>query len=559
MKRSVILILVLTLLSGMLAGCGGTESSAGGGTETSAAASSETGTAPEGSTVPDYMNPVGQYPIAKDKITVSMMAQKDATQPDDWNELLVFQRLEKLTNVHFDFEIVSKEAFPTQMNVKLASNNYPDVLARGLVPNDEDTYGPAGKFIELTDLIRQYMPNLQKLWGEVPDVKAAMTTTDGKIYGLGYYFPSSGNVPVVSFFNEAWMKNAGIAKVPETTDELYAMLKAFKEKDANGNGDPDDEIPFSYVGVGAFHLYIQPAFTGYTGGSNADGWDIDENGKVVYIPALDTYKDYLEYCNKLYKEGLVDPEFVTQNMEQLRAKIMSNLVGMYNMSPTIMNGTDVEARDENQICLPPLTSPTNSKKVLAAPSSIATSSAVITDKCKYPEAVARYFDLFYASEEDAVENFCGKTVLLGYENEHWKYTDEAKTKYEFIPPITNSDDLNKSVSITMYLPGYVNNMAMQVSNKYMTQKIEESQKKQKAYEVTSFPGMARYTKEEADKISLAATDLNNYVKMMEAKFITGEESPENFEAYRAELNKYKLEEIKAVKQTVYDRWDAASK
>ena len=30
---------------------------------------------------------------------------------------------------------------------------------------------------------------------------------------------------------------------PTTIDEYYEVLKAFKEQDANGNGDPDDEIP----------------------------------------------------------------------------------------------------------------------------------------------------------------------------------------------------------------------------------------------------------------------------------------------------------------------------
>lgn len=33
--------------------------------------------------------------------------------------------------------------------------------------------------------------------------------------------------------------------MPETTDDLYNIFKAFKEQDANGNGSPDDEIPFS--------------------------------------------------------------------------------------------------------------------------------------------------------------------------------------------------------------------------------------------------------------------------------------------------------------------------
>ena len=31
-----------------------------------------------------------------------------------------------------------------------------------------------------------------------------------------------------AFFSEEWMKNVGVDKVPETTDELYDMLVAFK-------------------------------------------------------------------------------------------------------------------------------------------------------------------------------------------------------------------------------------------------------------------------------------------------------------------------------------------
>ena len=558
MKRIFALMLSAAMIIAVFTGCVTKEKTpSGSGTEVTNQSSLPEGTTKD--SIPDYLNPVGKYPITKEKISVRMMASKDATQPDDWNELLVFQRLEKDTNVHIDFEIVNGDVFQTQMSVQLASNNYPDIFARGMIVDNENTYGPTGKFMELTELIERYSPNLQKLWKLHPDSKAGMTTPDGKIYGLCYYYPSIANVPITSFFNESWMNNVGIQKVPETTEELHKMLKAFKEKDANNNGDPNDEIPFSYVGVGAFRLYIQPAITGYTGGSDSSGWDIDDNGKVVYIPELDVYKDYLEYCNMLYKEELVDPEFITQDMNQLRAKIKSNLVGMYNMSPTILNGTDVEARGENQICLPPLTSPTNSKKVLAAPINMTTPNAVITDKCKYPEAVIRYFDMFYASEEDAYNNFCGKTVLLGYENEHWRYTNKEKTNYEFIAPIVNSDDINKSISVTMFLPGYVNINSMLVSNKYMTQKVDEYIKKQKPYNRYAFPAMARYTKQEAEQVSLPATDLDNYVKMMEAKFIIGEEPLSKFSDYQKELKTYKVDEIKAVKQAVYDRWIKSSK
>lgn len=42
--------------------------------------------------------------------------------------------------------------------------------------------------------------------------------------------------------NKQWLDNLKL-EVPATTDELYTVLKAFKEQDANGNGDSKDEIP----------------------------------------------------------------------------------------------------------------------------------------------------------------------------------------------------------------------------------------------------------------------------------------------------------------------------
>ena len=66
-----------------------------------------------------------------------------------------------------------------------------------------------------------------------------------RIYGLPYVFHTATVQGHTAFFSEEWMKNVGVDKAPETTDELYDMLVAFKEQDANGNGDPSDEIPFT--------------------------------------------------------------------------------------------------------------------------------------------------------------------------------------------------------------------------------------------------------------------------------------------------------------------------
>ena len=46
------------------------------------------------------------------------------------------------------------------------------------------------------------------------------------------------------WINKAWLDRVGM-EVPQTTEEFKEVLRAFKEQDANGNGDPNDEIPLS--------------------------------------------------------------------------------------------------------------------------------------------------------------------------------------------------------------------------------------------------------------------------------------------------------------------------
>ena len=51
------------------------------------------------------------------------------------------------------------------------------------------------------------------------------------------------------WINTQWLDNLGL-EMPTTTEEFYQVMKAFKEQDANGNGDLNDEIPLSTVTSG---------------------------------------------------------------------------------------------------------------------------------------------------------------------------------------------------------------------------------------------------------------------------------------------------------------------
>ncbi|GAA0405502.1 extracellular solute-binding protein [Paenibacillus motobuensis] len=549
--RSFAGFMVMILVFASMMGCSTLTNSAnsGNGTKNNSSASNNKGAADAG---PDYLNPVGEYPITKDKITLTVMGKKDPGGTE-WSELAIFKRLAEKTNIDLKFELAEGDTFNEKKNIALVGGEYADIILRGAEKTDEETYGPQGIFLDLTDLIDKYAPNIKALLEKEPAVRAAVTSMDGKIYGLPYYFKTATTQGHLSFFDSQWMKNVGTRTPPTTTDELYTMLKAFKEQDANGNGDPNDEIPFSGVGLIAMQNLLIPAFTGMTGGI---GFDVNDAGEVVYVPAMPEYKEFLAYANKLYKEGLIDREFSTQTSQQWQAKVKGGLVGVYNASPTLL---DPETTKTEQLSLVPLISSTNDKRVVKTPDNLYTSRAVITNKCKYPEAAIRLLDMFYATEENAVDGFYGNTVFLGYEDEHWKYTDDTKTKYEWIPPITGFGDINKSVSVNMELPGLLDFTAIPANYPLMEMKVNQVNQNQVPYYRDAYPVNARFTTKESERGNVIENDLFSYVNLMTTKFIIGEESLDNFNSYIGTLDKMGLPELMEIKTAALQRWNEAIK
>ena len=547
LKKLASLAMTGVLCVSMLAACGGSSSSAAvSGSAASGSASAE-GTG--------NVTPVGEYPIVNEPITFKIMGRKDAGAPD-WSELEIFKRLTEITNINFEFEVSEAGTWTEQKNIALVGGEYGDIILRddANAITDEETYGPQGVFIDLTNLIDQYAPNIKAMMDANPDVKAAMTSMDGKIYGLPYVFHTATVQGHAGFFSEEWMKNVGIDKVPETTDELYDMLVAFKEQDANGNGDPSDEIPFTCVGLTTtIRDLLIPAFTGLPDGLS---FNLDDEGKVVYAPATEEYKEFLKYANKLYSEGLLDPEFSTQTAQQWQAKVTSGQCGVYSGSPTALDPSTTA----QQFSLPPLTSATNDEKVVKQPFYLYPGRAFITDKCSDPVAAIRLLDMFYATEENAVEGFCGTTLFAGYEGEHWQYTDDTKTAYEWIEPITGFGDINQTVSVTSELPGYLNFTATPSGNPLMEMKCVQVKEMQEPYYNTknAYPSNARFTAEESERGNAIENDLYTQVALMTTKFIVGEVDIEaGWEDYLASLEQIGLSELIEIKEAALARWNEA--
>lgn len=232
--------------------------------------------------------------------------------PMDENEFTRF--IENKFNVKLKWDLAPTDALQDRRQLLLASGDYPEVFLHGkFTTSDLQSYGKQGVFLPLNGLIAEHAPNLTKIMEEKPYFKSAITAPDGNIYALPIFNECYHCMFAQKFWiNAEWLDKLNLEK-PTTTDELYTVLKAFKEQDPNGNGKAD-EIPLTgapnkYVWNGNIDAYLMNAFI-Y---NDNDKYLILKDGKVDFAANKDQWRQGLEYMHKLYAEGLIDPASFTQN------------------------------------------------------------------------------------------------------------------------------------------------------------------------------------------------------------------------------------------------------
>lgn len=91
----------------------------------------------------------------------------------DIPENVVFQELQKATNIEFDLHIVPSVDAGEKLNMLLASGEYPEVIMGSTLSNqDLERYGVNEKIlVPLNDLIEKYCPNIRQRLEENPNWK----------------------------------------------------------------------------------------------------------------------------------------------------------------------------------------------------------------------------------------------------------------------------------------------------------------------------------------------------------------------------------------------------
>ena len=198
---------------------------------------------PATTTAPAAAAYTGKLPLSAEKVTLRFATHQGtaSAMAKPSNDLPVYQHLEKITNVHIEWEVVPFDTYKEVMSIRLAAgSDLPDILNLNNLGNYAKL-ATDGIIIPQTDLIKQYGYYINEFFKGNPGYKAMMTAPDGNIYCVENTVLDS-HLSVMPMINKYAMQRVGLG-MPTTTAEFTNLLKAFRDKDINGNGQKD-EVPF---------------------------------------------------------------------------------------------------------------------------------------------------------------------------------------------------------------------------------------------------------------------------------------------------------------------------
>ncbi|MDF2589557.1 MAG: ABC-type sugar transport system, periplasmic component [Anaerocolumna sp.] len=212
-----------------------------------------------------------------------------------------------------------------KVKLMIASNSYPDIIFAKKYASDVIE---AGALIDLTELIEQYGPNIKKIYGDSFD-RLQYNSKDKSIYQL-YSEPYKGENYIIS--GDAQLQYSVLKehdfKRPKDLYEFEQYIKDYMKKYPQIYGK--DTIGIS-LSCSDWHWYVTLANpSGYIANGAPDNgqWIIDDDNdyKVTYKHRVSGQKEYYAWLNRMYHEGILDPDFATQTHDDYLAKIKAGRV-----------------------------------------------------------------------------------------------------------------------------------------------------------------------------------------------------------------------------------------
>lgn len=545
-RRGTVLLLVICMIASLTA-CSSKKSSEGETKESSnAATGTENNTQKTAAEDDGILNPLGEFPICKEKITLTIGIPQ-SVNVEDYETNKFTKYLEEKANVDLQFVAFPSKDAGQKLEIMIASGGeLPDMLMGfGLKDAAIYNYGSQGYIVPLNEYYQNSSKYIKEVLSEEAnsDIMSLITSADGNIYIVPKLNKQLNNEYANrSFINKSWLDKLGL-KTPTTTEELYQVLKAFKEQDPNGNGKAD-EIPMIGSTDGWFQKPQDFLMNAFIYNDTSNRWVV-KDGELSVAYNTEEWKQGLIYLNKLCEEELISPLTFTQDTNQLKAMVTDELptyCGVITAGSASVFGSD--DRWQEYEALLPLTGPEGVSWATYSPS-MPSGDCAITSTCKYPEVAFRLADFMWSREASMYSRYGESGVdwipdektggILdtplawgSVQNANWTDVNPAYRDYSW--SIKTSAEPNSGM------------LSSDFANAVQGKHPEEIVKK------------IIYTPEEQETVSDIQSTINTYVNECFVRFMIGDMSIEkDWDGYLKELNDIGLNEYIEISQEAYSR------
>jgi putative aldouronate transport system substrate-binding protein len=243
--------------------------------------------------------------LAADGFKFGFMANFNQPEPPkDTSRMLQYWKNELKADVNFTW--VPNSAYNDKLAAQLAAADLPHVIVArspkdGLIVQSvrDGLFWPLDKYLN-----NPAYPGLDRLG----DIRLNNLKIDGKIYAL----PKERDiVRSCMYFRQDWLDKLGL-KTPTTIDEIYAVLKAFTERDPDGNGRNDT----TGISMKGRNLDIYTTNVSIYYGGQAE-WYLADDGTIHNEVDNPSYQKALDWYRDVFAKGYIISNLVENNDEYI--------------------------------------------------------------------------------------------------------------------------------------------------------------------------------------------------------------------------------------------------
>lgn len=587
-KKWIAMLLALSMLLCLAAGCGGGTTSSAASAESAgsdapavetpeepddepapapeepepaAESTVEEAAAPEAPTNEFYSEHIGVYdyelPLFDEDVTFSIYwvqlgAMGGAEQPLK-KDLLFWQRVQEYTGVTLDFVQVSEATCAEQYNLRIASGDMTDLIYEsncGQMGSTSVYNGGYDKAIEdevytdLTDIIPEYAPNYWAIVSADDNLRRDLTTDTGKLYSMGMLYDQPQGVREGPLVRVDYLEATGLED-PVTCEDWMEVFKAMK---SNGVQYP--------MGVSNGGDIRGGFFMNAYGTAGGHSYKVDNaTGELVYDGTSDELRDFVEFFHDAFAAGMVDPDYAYAQMFDTSLQVSGAVALFGGMDRDLTNFKESYDMDLKAV---PMTYPEGSEAPktysyeYAKQRSSGMKNIVVTTACEEPEKAVTFLDWFYSTDGASAVNF-------GFEEgESYEVVDGVK---QWLPFMTERDENLVNYEVIYSLdegPGLqLVNKKSPVSEDYVLEAkdIWLSYDPDKAV-FSGLPTLS-FTAEESEDMTAVNTDIYTHVATEISRFMMGENelNDETWAAYCKSVEDMGLATLTEFYVAAYERYE----